>query len=87
MKSALIIYDNDGTVWGISFGPETVPAGVQGVISMLPDNAMLETVHVDPQTRAVTYETYTTITDLEDADLDIAAAIVELDLRLRALEA
>ena len=39
-EKALIIYDNDGRVWGIYAGETEVPSGVQGFIADIPSSGI-----------------------------------------------
>lgn len=52
----LVIYDNSGTVVTIINGRETVPDGVQSVVSTIPDR--IKSAVVDVDTKEVTFEVY-----------------------------
>lgn len=80
-SKGLIIYDNNGTVVTILRGIETVPSGVQGIVTDIPYN--IASAQVNPQTKEVTF---VLAPNTEEEVSNLQEAIIELEVRVAELE-
>jgi len=81
---ALVIYDNDGRVWGVYSGETVVPSGVQGFITDIPTTGikgMYLDMSTTPPTPHIVPNPDITV-EIEDVQL----AQIELEARVSALE-
>lgn len=82
MKS-LIIYDNYGQIVNILYGAETVPTGIQGIVTVIPQGKMAVRVDVTTNPHTVVFED---VPNPERDLTDVQLALVELEARVAELE-
>jgi len=85
--TALILYDNNGKIWGVYTGETTIPSGMQGFIAEV-ENKPIERITLNmatiPPTPTIVYGR--TISDTDGEVNNLQDALIELEERVSALE-